>query len=453
MKRIPFILVLSCSLFLAPLHASAANLTFWTTENSDDRIQVIEFLVRAFMVMQDDVSVEVVSVNENELVERLQEAEKTGDMPHLVGTGSDLLVALCQMGLCDTETATRIVRSIGVERFYPGVLKLLSTPGGNSWYGVPFHGWVQGVWYRADWFKLAGLAPPDNWDSMMAAAKHFSDPSTGRYGIVVGTTDDHYAAQVFTQIARSNGAAMFYADGSLAFNSPQMVESLEFYASLAKYGPDGPQTWRARDFFMQGKLAMLFYSTFIMDDLALKRVAQDSLTDDNFEELSGAEFDPDLVRNASMAPMLVNKKAATYGMINGFGIQKDLSIQEQQAVESFLAFLYQPAQYVTWLHMAPGGMLPVLKDIAQSNTFLGDPSGIFRRYGREKVRETIDGLSSIDGFSMVDGRPQAAASVVYAEGVIPRMNRRTVFEGVSAKESVSRAAVEIESIRQSMEIR
>ena len=52
-----------------------------------------------------------------------------------------------------------------------------------------------------------------------------------------------------------------------------MKEAVEYYAELAKYNPPGPQTWRARDYYLQGKLAMFYYSTYIMDDLALAEVA------------------------------------------------------------------------------------------------------------------------------------------------------------------------------------
>lgn len=450
MRTIVFAFILACSLFLVPFRVGAADLTFWTTEIHEDRLQVINFLVRSFMAMQDEVSVEVVSINENELVQRMREAEKSGDAPHLVGTGSELLVALSELGCLDQESAGRVINSVGRKKFYPGVLDQLSAPNGG-WYGVPFHGWVQGIWYRADWFEEAGLEPPSDWKSILAAARHFSDPSSGRYGILVGTADDHYADQVFTQIAMSNGASMFSADGRLVFDSPAMVEALEFYASLAGCSPNGSQTWRARDYFLQGKMAMMFYSTFIMDDLALERVAQNSLTDENFENLDGAPFDPDLVRNVRMAPVIRHKGSASYGMINGFGVRKGMDEEQREGAERFLAFLFQPPQYVMWLHMAPGGMLPVLQDVGQSNKFLLDPSGIFRRYGRFKVVEIIEGLSSVGSFGVVEGRRQPASSVVYAQGVIPRMIRRTVFDGMSPAESVQRAAGEIEAIAESTE--
>lgn len=445
MKHLLATCIAGVILLLFPLQAGAARLTFWTTEIQKDHLEVINFLARAYMTMRDDVVIDIVSVNENDLTERMEQAARTGDLPHLVGADSQLLVALSEKGILGRREATRVIRRIGVTRFYPGSLDLLSAPG-NYWNGVPFHGWVQGIWYRADWFEEAGLAPPTTWKAIMAAARRLTDPGLGRYGILIGTAVDNYASQVFTHLARSNDAHMFASDGSVIFDSPATVETLKFYAELAKYGPKGPQSWRARDYFLQGRLAMMFYSTFIMDDLALAGVARNSLTTENFPELEGAAFDPDLVVKVRMAPTIRNARKAGYGVINGFGIRRGLSDAEQRAVKDFLSFLYEPAHYVTWLHMAPGGMMPVLRDIGSGDRFLADPSGIFRRYGRAKVKDIIDGLAAIDTFGVVAGRLQPASSVVYADNVLSRMITRTLFDGVSAEDSVAQAVREIETI-------
>lgn len=446
MKRIVIAFILGCFVTLLPLRAGAVELEFWTTEIHEDRIQAITFLLRAFMVMRDGVSVKLVSVDENELFERMKRAKERGGCPHLIGADSHMLAALSQLGLLDREVATQAVSAIGKERFYAGPLELVSAPDGKGWYGVPLHGWVQGIWYRADWFKGAGLAPPETWEAIRKAAKHFTDPVSGRYGILIGTAPDHYADQVFTQVAASNGASLFDAEGNVVFDSPAMVEALEYYVSLAKYAPAGAQSWRARDYFMQGRLAMMFYSTFIMDDLALARVAQDSLGGENFSELEGADFDPDMVYKVGMVSSVSHTQKAGYGMVNGFGVKTGLTQSEREAVLDFLAFLYEPDHYISWLHMAPGGMLPVLRDIAGANSFLADPSGIFRRYGRDKIEGIIKGLASISRFGHDGGNRSSAASMVYAKKIIPRMISRAIHDGVSPEEAVARAAREVEAV-------
>jgi multiple sugar transport system substrate-binding protein len=67
--------------------------------------------------------------------------------------------------------------------------------------------------------------------------------------------------------------------------------------------------------------------------------------------------------------------------------------------------------------MAPGGMNPVLKDIAVNARFQNDPKGIFNHYGTEKMAEIIDGLDNIETFSIVDGNRIAAASSIYSQQI------------------------------------
>jgi len=189
----------------------------------------------------------------------------------------------------------------------------------------------------------------------------------------------------------SNNAALFDADKNLVFNSPEMKEAVEFYAGLAKFNPPGPQTWRARDYYLQGKMAMFFYSTYIMDDLAMLEVAAGSLTGDNFGDLSGAEFDPELVKNTRIAPIMTNESPAGYGTVVALGFFQQDDPAKTAAARKFIEYLYTPNAYITFLHMAPGGMNPMLKEIASNPRFQNDPMGLFKSYGPEKMAEIIDG--------------------------------------------------------------
>ena len=38
---------------------------------------------------------------------------------------------------------------------------------------------------------------------------------------------------------------------------------------LAKYNPPGPQNWRARDYYLQGKMGMFFYSTYTNGEIRI----------------------------------------------------------------------------------------------------------------------------------------------------------------------------------------
>jgi multiple sugar transport system substrate-binding protein len=338
-----------------------------------------------------------------------------------------------------------VINKIGRDDFFKGALQLTTSPSGQA-YALPYHGWVQGIWYRADWFKEAGLAPPTTWYNILKAAKHFNNPAKNKYGILIGTKPEGFAEQVFTQFAISNGAREFDADGNLVFNSDAMRETLEYYKELQKYTPPGPQTWRARDYYLQGKMAMFFYSTYIMDDLSLADVAKGSLTGENFDGLGGVGFDSNLVKNTKMVSSFKNTQDSSYGVIVTLGITKAKSASKTSAAKRLVRFMYEEDAYVTFLHMAPGGMNPVLRSMAQSDKFMNDPKGIFKHYGKDKISEIIGGLDHLQKFEIVEGKMFPASGEIFAQKIIPQMIYKTIFEGVSTQAAMDEAEAEMRKI-------
>lgn len=425
--------------------AAAAALEFWTTETEPERLAVIEYIVDVFEVLNDGVSVKVVAVADDKFVQEFTAACSEGRPPSLVNADSELIVALGNQGFLDHQAVAAALARIGESRFYGGALDKLRAEDGQ-WRGLPFHGWVQGVWYRKDWFEEAGLAPPEDWQGILEAARSLHDPENGRYGIVIGTMPDHYAEQVFTQIARSGGAAMFDQDGGLIFDSKPMVDALAYYVELAKYAPSGPQTWRARDFYIQGGLAMIFYSSFLMDDLALPGKAENSLSSDNFAELEGGEFDPLLVSKTGMVSVIQGSRKSSYGAVSALGFRQGMTPEQLNAAQRFVEFLFDRQSYITWLHMAPGGMLPVLRHVSEDPDFMRDPAGVFNVYGHEKMQAVISGLERTESFAVSAGGGVEKAALVFAEKIIPRMIHDAVFNGMAPETAVRRAQEEIRGL-------
>ncbi len=422
------------------------EIEFWTAQTQSDRMAIIQVLVDTYAALNPNVKVKVVPVDENDLPTQLNAAAAIGALPALVELGSENAVAFGAEGYLDTVAAKAVLDDIGANRFYQGVLDLLRSSSGE-YYALPYHGWIQGLWYREDWFKEAGLNPPSTWDDILKAARYFHKPEKNQYGILVGTRAEVYAEQCFTPIAMSNNAALFDRTGKLIFNSPAMKEAVQFYAELAKFNPPGPQNWRARDYYIQGRMAMFFYSTYIMDDLALASAAADSLTGKNFNDLGGGSaFDPDLVKKTKMVPIIRNKSASGYGVVLAMGIGKQKDPRVTEAAQRFLRYLYTPNTYITFLHMAPGGMNPALREIATNPRFQNDPQSLFKNYGPEKMAEIIEGMDRIKTFSIVDGYRVPAASKIFAKQVIPQMLYAVTQEKVPVDTAMARAEAEMKKI-------
>ncbi|MCK4543368.1 MAG: extracellular solute-binding protein [Spirochaetales bacterium] len=423
------------------------TIEFWTSQTQSDRIATIQVLIDTFQVMNPNITIKLIPVDENDIPTNINTAAAAGTMPALIEIAAENAVAFGTEGLLDIDAATGSINEIGAERFYAGTLKLNESTKAGEYYGMPYHGWVQGIWYRADWFEEAGLNPPSTWEDIEKAAAYFYKPSENKYGILVGTKEETYAEQCFTQFAMSNGAGLFDKNGKLIFNSPEMKEVVEYYARLAKYNPPGPQTWRARDYYLQGRMAMFFYSTYIMDDLALQEDAAGSLTGENFSELAGADFDPDLVEHTRLASTISNSQDAGYGVVNSLAFPDHGDALKTAAAQRFVRYLYTPNAYITWLHMAPGGMNPVLAEIAGNERFQNDPKGLFQHYGKEKMQEIISGLNSIETFSIVEGNRIAAASIIYSKMVIPQMIYKITQEGMGIDQAMAWAEAEMAKLQ------
>ncbi|MDN2664618.1 ABC transporter substrate-binding protein [Psychromonas sp. 14N.309.X.WAT.B.A12] len=408
--------------------ASATTVEYWTTQTQSDRLQTIEIMADVFEALNPGIDVKVIAVDENDMPKQIAAAAASDTLPDMIEVGSDLSLAFAEEGIVDAKSSTELIQTLGKQRFYAGALKLVESAALNEYVSVPYSGWVQGIWYRADWFKEAGLAPPTTWEAIEAAAKYFYKPSENQYGILIGTKADNYAEQCYTQFALSNDAGQFNKDGELIFNSEAQKEVLDFYTNLAQYNPPGPQSWRARDYYLQGKLAMFFYSSYILDDIALAEAAASSLSSENFKDLKGAAFDPNLAKNTRLATTITNTSPSSFGTLVGFTMMKNDNQEEVKATKAFIQYMNEKDQVVAYSHMAVGGHLPMLRDIAETDEFLNDPKGIFAQYGKQSIKEIVAGFDSIKNFSVVDGKTFPKSGEIFAKQIIPRMIYRAAIE-------------------------
>lgn len=448
---------------------STERLLVWTSESDLLRLEVIRYIAATYSAWTGRGAVEVVAIPERAFLTDLRQAVATGEPPDIVNTGGDTLLAADALGLLDRDRADEVVAGIGRERFFPAALTAVTGDAragqGAKPAAVPFHGWPQILWWRSDLFAAAGLAPPSTLDAFETAAETLfrrgargrgggtgtDDPTPQQIGVVLGTDDSLYTQQGFVQIARACGASLFDRSGQPQLETPEMREAVERYRRLARWCLPYASNWRARDWYLQGRAGMMLYSTFIMDDLSLPEVAADSLTGGRFPGLDGAPFDGTLLRNTAMMPgVSAAAGTGTLSMINAVGIVRRpdrlrADPMRTALARQFVEFLYRPDSYVLWLHMVPGGMLPVLSGVADSDAFLRDPAGIFQRFGRDRIRSLTAALDTPEPgvFSFWGGRTVPGAATVYASGAVARMVRRVLQDGVSPAESLRQAQGEV----------
>lgn len=380
MKRLTFIALCLYSFALF----SETRIRLASSNTQVERKATIRYLLDAFELENPGILVEIVDFEDNEALDSLV----SKDISLLMGD-SLLLYSLFQRNVIDHEFTGKIFENMEKKDFFTGCKNAFL--GDNYVIGIPFSAWLQVIWFRQDWRRKYKLSPPDTLESLLEMASVFNqDPY--KYGIVCGRADDTYIQQCFLHMAAAEDVSLKQSGSSYYFTAGELVPVLDYYTRLAETTPPGEVFWRYRDFYFQEKAGILIYSTHLIDDLVIPAIAADSLGSDNFKELAGKEYDEFLFKNTGMVTVLQGKEKASFGSVSGITFFSGMSDAQKQAAEKLVNFLYRTDVYISWLHMSPGGMLPVRKSILEKDEFFRDPGGVFRRFGREQIIKLSSGL-------------------------------------------------------------
>ena len=126
------------------------------------------------------------------------------------------------------------------EMYQPGILNTVSS-GGKTW-GFPHAFSTKALFINCGLVEEAGMAcvAPKTWTGMHAMAKAIND-NTSAAGIGITGKDFDNTMHQFLNYLYSNGGSVNDADtGEITFNSPETIETLEFYGKLATVAQEGP---------------------------------------------------------------------------------------------------------------------------------------------------------------------------------------------------------------------
>jgi multiple sugar transport system substrate-binding protein len=398
------------------------TIQYWHTQTEQERVDQIKALIEDFEAKNEGIHVEQVPVPEEDFPSKISAALGANQLPAIIEGGIDHMFFLGTQGVADTNTHESIIQEIGEEDFYDGAIKTMKNPEGQGYYGIPISGWVQGIWYNDKLFKEKGLEPPTTWENILKAAKAFHDPKNKKYGIVIGTAKDDFTEQTFSQFALSNNAVIFDKNGKVHFNSPEMVQTLEYYKKLAEYTPPGAESWReAREMYLSGRAPMVMYSTYIMGDLA-----------QNKELAKVTKF---------VVPE--NKQQATFGQITSLAIMNTVSEKEKEAAKKFVLFLMQKENNIKYLHMSPGGSNPTRKSITKDPAYM--ENDVLKAYGKTVV-DIASSLETLQRFGFQDGVVYPQMGDISAQLIIGEAIYNMTEHGVSPKEAAKAAQEKMEKI-------
>jgi multiple sugar transport system substrate-binding protein len=362
---------------------------FWSTDKEEDRVDLYEEIAARFMAENPDVDVRIVPIDEAEVTQRIATALAANRPPDMMRMGIERVAAFAADGILDEDAAAAVIAAVGEDDFRAGPLQMVTNPTTGAYAAVPFDGWIQAIWYRGDSFDDAGLSAPVSWDDINAACDAL--PGTGNllYALTLGTDPgQNYPHQVFEQVAMSNDAWPFDEAGNVTMNTPEMIEALDFYAGLQRCALPGPQYWRgAREAYELDQSGMLFYSTYIMDDLVDGSGADGSAVYQSEGTVEIAVEDlPGVTGFASM--MEGPNGSASYGQL----VTLAIPVGADPVTQEVAAFFLTGQNYLDVLSLAPFGKVPVLESAVEGWSGL---SPYFENYSEETLAQIAGGFDTM----------------------------------------------------------
>ena len=398
---------------------------FWTTDNEEERVNAYEAVAQRFMAEHPEVDLRIVPIEEAGISQRISTAVAANRLPAIVRMGVERVATFAADGLLDEDAASAVIEGIGKDDFRESPLNMVVDQATGKYAAVPYDGWIQAIWYRSDIFQNAGLNPPISWDDINAACDQLPGTENLLYALGLGTDpSQNYGHQVFEQVAISNNAWPFDDNGNVTMNTPEMVAALKFYTDLQRCALPGPQYWQgAREAYELDQSGMLFYSTYIMDDLV-----------EGSGTAEGGQIQiavPELANKTGFAPNMKGPNgSATYGQLVTLGIMKGADPAAQQVVEFFLKEGYQDI-----LALAPFGKVPVLKSAVAG---WKDLSPYFADYSTDTLDQIANGYDTMQRWLFRPGYTadqQAIIGDIEGRLLIPQVISNIALEGTMTPES------------------
>ena len=397
------------------------TIQFMHMQVEQERQDVIAKLIEEFEAENPGIKVEQMPTNEDDYDTKITSLGGTGVLPAVMEFSQDQAKTSVTNDFIDLEANKEVIDGKGEDAFFDGALNVIKTEDGNDYVGVPVSGWVQGIWCNTAMLKEKGFDVPQNWDDVLEIAKAFYDPDNKQYGIALPTSESAFSEQVFSQFAISNGANVFDADGNVTIDSPEMKEALDFYKELSSYSmPGSTEVADVKDAFINQNAPLCLYSTYI-----LSAVQEAGFLDD--VELA-----------------LPNKtQQAAYGCVIVLSIASGLSDAEKAAAEKFVSFMLEKENNESWLLMAPGGIQPVLGEVAEDAAYKENEAIVPLAHLLDEVGVAFDNLKL---FGCVDGKNYMVMGDVTNKGILSKMINNVVVQGSDSQTELTNAQAEVEAM-------
>lgn len=430
--------------------AEVRTMTFWTTEEQPERAQKAQAMLDRFQEATG-IKVEMVLTNEDQLPNLVTAAVAADSLPDVMFFPVDYAIGWNEQGILNAAAANEAIDALGPETFAQGALDLVRVDGAPV--AVPSDGWGQVLIYRTDLFDARGLARPDTFDTILAAAEALHDPANNFYGIAASSDPGAvFTQQTFEHFALANNCQLADDSGAITLNSPECVEAIRFFTTLVRdYGPAGVQdVGTTRATYFAGQSGMLVWSPFVLDEMA-------GLRDNAFPACPECADDPAyLATNSGFVPTFVGPNGAEpaqYGQVSYLGITATADVE---TVMEFLNYWFNEG-YLDMLGLSVEGKFPMRQGTPENPTQFIDgwktlKTGVDRQaplsdfYSAETIDSLIQGAGSFQRWGFTQGQG-ALVAALYESLAVPQALRDVVDGTMTPEEAAAEMQAAAEELQ------
>jgi multiple sugar transport system substrate-binding protein len=294
----------------------SGSITVWGMGAEGEKLDV---LAKDFMAANPGVQVKVTPIAWDVAHDKL-----------LTSVAGDTTPDVSQMGttwmgeFATTGALAELPEDISLDGTFEGARNTAIVDG--TPYGVPWYVETRVLYYRTDIAEKAGITePPTTWDELKQMAKAMKEKGGAKYGISLSPNN----WQEFMPFVWQNGGEGATEEG-FSFDSPEVVEALEFYQSFFEEGltaPSVPEGFAVEQAFIAGTHPMFFSGPWHMSLI---------------EETGGAEMEG----KWAVAPMPKQETGTSF--VGGSDLVVFEGSENKDAAWAFVRYLLEPEVQQKW---------------------------------------------------------------------------------------------------------
>lgn len=407
---------------------AANEITVWHTESTPDTLNAFQEIIDDYVEANPGVTITQENVAWADLQVQLQAGLSAGDPPELTHVEPMFVRSLSEQDLLAPVDA--VVDTLG-DDYLPELREMFAYDDGHD-YGV-VHAWgTDLITYRTDLYANASAPTPEEaetWADWQAQLEQVTAANPGVSALsLAGSASHHVNEEVYMWLG-SNGGRLFDEQGRPTIDTPEMIETLEFWRDLRESG------------IITADWASATYAD-TLTNLALGQTASVlsfGRATYTFEEQNPEIVEEDLVSVSPTKPVGPSGDDwITQLDAEPWVVFKDAPAADQ-AID-FLQFFYEPDNYLKWIASVPTQLLPVRASTFDEPSYQQLPEMEHWSFWIDLQRETL-AADKARPMMVIDWQDMQLPYLadLYGSAILTDLAKEVVEEGVDPEDAAARA--------------